>query len=83
MSEEETKSYTINKLIDILTIPEDRLDAFLPELKNWAIMTKATLDLLSVIAEATGEELPAKETGMTWVDDGDEKITIKLEQETT
>ena len=72
------KEYKINKLIDILKIPEDRLDTFLSELKPWVEMTRATLNLLDACAESIGQKMPEQETGMNWIDDGEKKITIKI-----
>ena len=84
--EEDMDEYKIDKIIDIIKIPEDRLDAFLIELKSWAIMTKSTIDLLKICAEATGEELPRAESGMIWSDDNKNNVSInigvKVENET-
>lgn len=74
-----SNEYKINKLIDILKIPEDRVDDFLVELKIWIDMSRSTIELLNVCADTIGEKLPPMETGMNWVDDGLKNVSIKLQ----
>ena len=72
--------YQLKTLRDILEIPEDRMDAFLPELKMWHQQAHAWRELLAATAEASGiaGEIEVTTQGMTWIDDGKHDITINL-----
>lgn len=76
----ESKRYEIKTLQDILEIPEDRMDAFMPDLKAWHQQVHAWKELLTATADAL--EVPAEfevaSQGMIWIDDDERKITIHI-----
>ena len=74
-----SKEYTIEKLSDILDIPEERIDDFLVELKDWYTLGKNTKDLVDTIGVAVGEKVPAK-LKMRWIDDGKRSKRIVIAQ---
>lgn len=72
------KKYELH-IADLLTIPEDRFDDFLVDLKKWHGACRATINMLNTIAGAVGEDkVAAKLTRMVWIDDGkhDGKVII-------
>lgn len=74
--------YQLKTLEDTLDIPEDRMDAFLPELKTWHQQVHAWKELLVATAEAAGaptDSIEVGSEGMTWIDDGKRDITINLQ----
>ena len=74
--------YQLKTLEDILYIPEDRMDAFLPELKTWHQQVHAWKELLLATARAAGaptDSIDVGSEGMTWIDDGKRDITINLQ----
>jgi hypothetical protein len=74
--------YQLKTLEDILDIPEDCMDAFLPELKTWHQQVHAWKELLLATAEAAGaptDSIEVGSEGMTWIDDGKRDITINLQ----
>lgn len=74
------KRYHIEKLADILTIPDDRMDAFFVELRQWVDVVKGMDELAKASAEAIGlngkVEMIAK--SMDWIDDDKGNITVKI-----
>ena len=58
------KEYKIKNIDDILQIPEDRLDMFWPDLKDYIEHLRKYKKLFSEI------EMPPPDSHMTWADDG-------------
>lgn len=76
-----SKQYELKTLKDILEIPEDRMDDFLPELKVWHQQVHAWRKFFAATADALNmpHEFEVATQGMTWIDDGKRDITVKLE----
>lgn len=83
--------YTIESLMDITDIPEDRIDAFLAEFKEWLLHTKVMRKTAEEIHDALGVgDLNIKAIltpSMIWTDDNrpgitEASITIQTEVET-
>lgn len=72
-----SKTYEIKALSDIFQIPEDRLDAFFVELREWVDLGRPMYELSKTLTEALGED--AAQMQMKWIDDGkhDKKIVIE------
>jgi hypothetical protein len=74
----EPKRYEIEKLTDILQIPEDKFDAFVEDLRTYHTMGIHMTKLLETVAEIGGikaEVIPQK---MTWIDDDKHDATVYL-----
>ena len=72
------KRYVIEKLTDILEIPEDRLDDFFIDLKSYHQMSSPLKDLIKETAKVGGIDVDVLPIRMTWIDDGKHDVTIKL-----
>ena len=70
MSKPTNKQFTLKLMTDMFAIPEDRFEEFLIDLRKWHKIGKSFSEVLSTIADATGEELPEDYMTMRWTDDG-------------
>jgi hypothetical protein len=74
-----SKAYEIQTIDDMLKIPEERFDTFYEEFKAFIEMTRATVNLIDICAEATGVKAPTQALKMVWKDDGKKNIDIVLD----
>lgn len=73
-----SKRYTIEKITDILDIPEDRFDDFLVELKTYYELSRPWAELIKETAEISGFSVDVVPMKMVWNDDGKRNVTVKL-----
>lgn len=75
------KKYEIVTLRDILDIPEDRMDAFLVDLKMWHSTVSNTLKLIDEASKIVEPEkdIRTKVSKMVWIDDGKHNATLKID----
>lgn len=65
----EPKQYEVEKLTDILQIPEDKFEAFLEDLRSYYTMGIHMTKLLETLADIGGVEAQVIPQKMTWIDD--------------
>lgn len=77
-----SNEYKLVKLSDILEIPADRLDAFLPELKEWILLSRDMDETFRTIAEVVNEPYQP-DFYMNWIDDGktEKKIVVTIKDQ--
>lgn len=65
-------TYELHTLHDMLQIPPDRLDAFLPDLKMFLLSARAMGKGMEALGNAIHPDLEMgiRARGMTWIDDG-------------
>lgn len=84
MSQPTNKRYKLN-LQDLLSIPEDRFDDFLVDLKTWHKAVRDFIGLIDATGKAKGmsTEDMLKATKLVWIDDGkhDGKIIVSREND--
>ena len=68
------KEYKIEKLTDMLAVPEESIDNMLLDLKGWILMRHAT----ESINEVTGQCLVCTTDYMRWIDDGKNDVTASI-----
>lgn len=59
--------YRIERLSDLLQVPQDRWSALLADLREWMQLRSDVKEAMGPLIEAGFMKLPE---GMTWVDDG-------------
>jgi hypothetical protein len=79
VSKQVDNRYEIEKLTDILQIPEESLEAFIEDLRSYYSACKGLMGLVKVVGDIQNtpvEGIPGK---MTWIDDGkhEAKVYIK------
>lgn len=72
------KRYVIEKITDILEIPEDRLDDFMVDLKSYYQMARPMADLIKETAKVGNVDVEVLPIRMTWIDDGKHDVTVKI-----
>ena len=75
---QQPKTYRIEKLTDILQIPEDRLDYFLEDLKTYHHMGIHMTKLLETVAEVGGIKAEVIPRHMNWIDDDKHEVKVHL-----
>lgn len=75
-----SKKYEIKNLSDIFQIPENRLDEFFVELREWVDYGRPIYELNKTLTETLGEENAQSHMQMNWIDDGkrDKKIIVEV-----
>lgn len=79
-----SKRYEIKKLSDIFEIPENRLDDFFVELREWVDYGRSMYEIVKIANEIAGEEVAESQIQMNWIDDGkrDKKIIVEMRNST-
>ena len=73
-----SKRYVIEKITDVLDIPEDRFDDFLVDFRSYYQMVRPMADLIKEVAKTGDIDVTVLPIRMTWVDDGEHNVTVKL-----
>lgn len=79
----EPKRYEIEKLTDILEIPEEKFDAFVEDLRTYHTMGIHMTKLLETLADIGGVKAEVIPQKMTWIDDGEHNATVYLKTDDT
>lgn len=70
--------YEIEKITDILAIPEESFDDFLIDLKSYYQFGRSMPQLIDNVAEVSGIQTKTVLQKMTWIDDKKHDATINL-----
>ena len=74
----EPKRYEIRHINDIFSVPEDRFDDFLVDLKSFYTLAKPMCDLVDTTAQTVGLNVSTMPESFTWIDDGKHDATIRF-----
>lgn len=73
----ESNEYRIATVVDIAErIPADRIDAFLADLRNWALNRRRVIEAIEQLAQP-----PVELAYMIWIDDGKNDLVFQLENQ--
>lgn len=74
------KKYSIEKITDILQIPEDSFDNFLIDLKEYYLFGKSMNELVDALGPLDGVDPRLELKQLVWIDDGkhDMQVTTTL-----
>jgi len=74
-----SKQYIVEKITDILAIPEDKFDDFLVDLRAYYQLGCSVPNLIDEISNTMGVKTQTIPQKMVWIDDGkhEARVTIK------
>ncbi len=75
-----TNTYRIEKILDFLKVPEDRLPICLEEFATFLGVARANIALTDMLAKSLTMENTTTIQAYTWIDDGKQNITINIKE---
>lgn len=73
-----SKRYEIEKITDILQVPEESFDKFLVDLSTYYHLGKHMTTLIDEVAAVGGIKVKTVPQKFTWIDDGKHNATVSL-----
>lgn len=74
----EPKIYNIATIAEIETIPEDKIDDFMIDLKQWLALRKAGKEMNDMLKALSPENMVQTPDSITWVDDGEHSVDLTI-----
>jgi len=73
-----TNRYRIEKILDFLKVPENRLPICLEEFATFLGVARANIALTDMLAKSLNMENTTTIQAYTWIDDGKQNMTITI-----